>query len=56
MTTDFSSQVPGATLLYTGRGWGNGEDDRVDEEWVMKNIDIPEEVERAEAHSWRKAA
>lgn len=54
--TDISSQIPGATLLYTGRGWGNAEGDRVDEEWVLNNIDIPEEVERTDMHRWRKAA
>lgn len=41
--TQIDSHVPDAKLLYTGQGWESGDESKVDEEWVMENIEIPED-------------
>lgn len=40
--TQIDNNIPDAMLLYTGEGWRKDDEDRVDAEWVIENLDLPE--------------
>ena len=55
--TRIDSQFPDAAMLYTAQGWARDYENKVDEEWVLDNIEIPEEYKSFWMGEWfRKAA